>query len=224
MKTLICIPCMDQVHTAFMQSLLSMKMVGEVRFAISSSSLIYDARNHLAEQAMGGDYDRCLWLDSDMIFPADTMEKLSAHLDTGKDMVSGLYFTRKNPIVPVIYDNCGYYQEEKKLRPTAHNFFDYPKNSLCKVEGLGFGCVMLTVELLRKVKERYGLPFAPVFGFGEDLSFCGRVIDMEGEIWCDTSIKCGHIAQSLVSEETYESMGGAKRYVGQSEAGDPGKN
>lgn len=227
MKTLICIPCMDQVPTAFMQSLLSMRMVGEVRFSISCSSLIYDARNKLAEQAIDGGYDRCLWFDSDMVFPPDTMERLSEHLNNGKEIISGLYFTRKNPVIPVIYDNCGYFtQEDGKLRPTAHSFYDYPRNSVVEVEGLGFGCVMMTVDLLKRVRDKYGLPFAPVLGFGEDLSFCGRAIEMGTKIYCDTSLVCGHIAQSLVNEDTYLSLGGATKYVvaGKSQAGDPGQN
>lgn len=223
MRTLICIPCMDMVHTAFMQSLLSMRMVGEVRFAISCSSLIYDARNKLAEQAIDGEYDRCLWLDSDMVFPADTMERLSVHLDSGIEMVSGIYFTRKAPVTPVIYDNCGYYESKGLTVPTAHAFYDYPKDQLVEVEGLGFGCVMLSVPMLADIKKRYGMPFTPVMGFGEDLSFCGRVIDSGRKIYCDTSVKCGHIAQSLINEETYETMGGARR-AGNSKAGDSGQN
>lgn len=216
MKTLICIPCMDMVHTAFMQSLLQMRMVGEVRFGISSSSLIYDARNKIAEQAIEGDYDRCLWLDSDMIFPADMMEKMSAHLDNGLEIVTGLYFTRKNPIIPTIYKDCGYYENsDHKFVPSARSFLNYPKDSLVEIEGMGFGCVMHTVDMLREIKAKYGMPFTPVMGFGEDLSFCGRVIDSGRKIYADTSIKCGHIAQSIVTEETYETMGGA-RLAGQS--------
>ena len=225
MKTLICIPCMDMVHTAFMQSLLSMRMVGEIRFSIACSSLVYDARNRLADQAISGGFDRCLWLDSDMTFAPDTMERLSAHLDAGLEIVSGLYFTRKAPVTPVIYDNCGYYEANGKVTPTAHSYLDYPKNQLVEIQGMGFGCVMHTVDLLKKVRERYGMPFTPVMGFGEDLSFCGRVIDSGSKIYADTSIKCGHIAQSLVNEETYITMGGGARVnAGPGQTGDPGQN
>lgn len=223
MKTLICIPCMDMVHTAFMQSVLSMRMVGEVRFSICCSSLIYDARNKLADQAIDGGYDRCLWLDSDMVFPADTMERLSAHLDSGLEIVSGIYFTRKAPVMPVIYDNCGWYEANGKATPTAHSYLDYPENTLTEIDGMGFGCVMMSVPMLAEIRKQYGLPFTPVMGFGEDLSFCGRVIDSGRKIYCDTSIKCGHIAQSLVNEETYKTMGGARR-AEQSKSGDPGQN
>lgn len=58
-KTLICIPCMDMVHTAFMQSLLGLKIVGEASCSIKTSSLIYDARNGLTKEAVEGGYDNC---------------------------------------------------------------------------------------------------------------------------------------------------------------------
>ena len=65
MRTLIAIPCMDMVHTIFMRALLNLNKSGEVQYAISSSSLVYDARNNLAKQAINEGYDRMLWLDSE---------------------------------------------------------------------------------------------------------------------------------------------------------------
>lgn len=209
LKTLICIPCMDQVPAAFMRSIMHMRTVGDVRIGMSVSSLVYDSRNQLANQAIDGGFDRTLWFDSDMTFDADTMERLSARMDEGRDMVSGIYFTRKKPIVPVIYSECGFAQgEDGKMIPAAKSYRDYPKNEIFQVEGIGFGCCMVTVELLKKVKDTYGLPFSPAMGFGEDLSFCGRAIELGAKIWVDSSIKCGHIAQSLVDEDTFLTGGG----------------
>ena len=72
-KTLIAIPCMDMVHTGFMRSLLGLHHPGAVRYSLTMSSLIYDARNSLAKQAVTEGYDRVLWLDSDMDFAPDLM-------------------------------------------------------------------------------------------------------------------------------------------------------
>ena len=119
MKTLICIPALDSVNTSFMRCLLSLRPVGEVRFAITQSSLIYDARNILSVQAITGGFDRVMWLDSDMIFEPDLMERLSKTLDEGYDLVSGLYFTRKPPHRPVIYDGCRTFEQDGKTRCAA---------------------------------------------------------------------------------------------------------
>ena len=151
MKTLICIPCMDMVHTEFMKSLLGMRRVGDTKYTISCSSLIYDARNNMARRAVREGFDRVLWLDSDMSFEPDLMERLSARLDEGLEYVSGLYFTRKAPVRPVLYKECGYYEKDGEVSPVAIWYDDYPRESLFKVEATGFGGVMMTTALIEKV-------------------------------------------------------------------------
>lgn len=210
MKTLIAIPCMDMVHTEFMKSLLGMRRVGETKFMISCSSLIYDARNAMARKAVNEGYDRILWLDSDMSFDPDLMERLSAHLDDGKEFISGIYFTRKAPVRPVLYKECGYYDMGGgSVSPKAVWYDDYPKDSLFPIKASGFGGVMLTTELIKKVADQYGLPFAPMLGFGEDLSFCARATECGAELWCDSTIKMGHVGLGTITENVYLSQGGS---------------
>lgn len=207
MRTLICIPCMDMVHTEFMKSFLAMRRVGETKITISCSSLIYDARNTMARRAVKEGFDRVLWLDSDMSFDPDLMERLSARLDEGKEFVTGLYFTRKAPVRPVIYKECGYYEmEDGAVSPRAVWYDDYPREDLFKIEAAGFGGVMMTVDLINKVAGKFGLPFAPMLGFGEDLSFCGRAIQCGAELWCDSTIKMGHVGLGTITESVYLSQ------------------
>lgn len=206
MKTLIAMPCMDMVHTSFMRSLLQMTKVGEVGFAISSSSLVYDARNTLAKQALQGEFDRVLWLDSDMEFKTDLMERLMKDMDeNGLDMVGGLYFSRKEPIVPVVYQKVGYFHsdEDDSVTPAALNYYEYPKDELFPCEGIGFGSVLVKADLIKKVQDKHGLPFSPILGFGEDLSFCVRARDVGATIMCDSRIKLGHTGLRTITEEMY---------------------
>ena len=207
MKTLLAIPCMDMVHTGFMKSLLMMNRVGEIGFSIISSSLIYDARNNLAKHAIDGDFDRILWLDSDMEFKPDLMVELMKDMDENNlDIVGGLYFTRRKPSIPVVYQKVGYYHsdEDDSVSPAALSYYEYPKDQLFPCEGIGFGAVLVKTELVKKVQEKYGLPFSPILGFGEDLSFCMRARDVGSEIYCDSRIKVGHIGQYTFSEEGYK--------------------
>lgn len=206
MKTLIAIPCMDMVHTTFMKALLQMRKAGDIGFAISSSSLVYDARNNLAKQAVDGGFDRILWLDSDMDFDTDLLERLTSDLEEHKlDIVGGIYFSRKEPIVPVVYQKVGYYHDEEldTVTPCALNYYEYPKDELFPCEGIGFGAVLVTVDLVKKVQEKYGLPFSPVLGFGEDLSFCIRARDVGATIMCDSRIKVGHVGNKAYTEKDY---------------------
>lgn len=201
MKTLIAIPCMDMVHTDFLRSCLGLEKMGEVRFGFAQSSVIYDARNALANMAIGENFDRVLWLDSDMSFDGDLFLRLSEHLDMGKEMVSGLYFSRKGETKPIIYKRL--YIKAEGPEAVAENYDDYPVDDLFKIEGCGFGAVMMTVDLLKRVKDKYALPFFPVSGFGEDLSFCLRAIQMGADIWCDSTIKLGHVGLAVYNEDLY---------------------
>lgn len=205
MKTLIAIPCMDMVHTTFLRSLIGMNRCGETQFAIACSSLIYDARNQLVKKAIDENFDRILWLDSDMDFQPDLMNRLSARLDEGRDLVTGIYFSRRAPVKPVFYEAVGYYHDDENQSVTPHAvpFLEYPKDSLFEIQGCGFGGVMHTVELAKKVQDKYGVPFAPILGFGEDLSFCVRARDVGATLWCDSSIKLGHVGYGTITEDAY---------------------
>ena len=208
MKTLIALPCMDMVHTIFLKSLLSMDRIGQCGFAFSCSSLIYDARNQLAKQAVNEGYDRVLWLDSDMDFQPDLLKQLSADMDEGREFVSGLYFKRKAPVKPVIYKSLGFYKDEgvEGVTPVAVPYEDYPQDSIFTIAACGFGGCLVSVDLIKRVGEKFGLPFSPIMGFGEDLSFCTRVTELGVEMYCDSRVKMGHVGLGTITEETYFQM------------------
>lgn len=205
MRTLIAIPAMDMIHTVFFKSVVQMDKVGDVRFALTSSSLVYAARNDLAKKAITEGFDRVLWFDSDMEFAPDVMKRLSADLDEGRDFVTGLYFKRRAPIEPCVYKEVGYYHkpETNEVTPVALAYEDYPRDQIFEIGGCGFGCVMMNTSLLIKVVSEVGAPFSPRLGFGEDLTFCKHVESLGVKMYCDSRIKCGHVGQGTITEETY---------------------
>lgn len=223
MKTMIAIPCMDTVPTQFMERLLALYRPDGTMIITARSSLIYDARNILSKMALDQHYDRILWLDSDMVFPADLLDRLSSDMDTGKRYVSGMYFTRKNPVHPVIYKETGYRKEEGGQIPycTPVDYFQYENainekwdytvsgdgNPDCvfEVAATGMGCCLMETSVIQEVFDRFGLPFTPMPGFGEDLSFCRRCEELGIQMWCDSSVQCGHIAQKVVGINEYKS-------------------
>ena len=206
MRTLIAIPCMDMIHTIFFKSVLGLQREGECRFALSCSSLVYDARNKLANQAVDEGFDRILWLDSDMDFQPDLLVQLSKTMEeTGADIVSGIYFTRRSPLQPVVYETVGYWHnaELNEVTPHAVSYKDYPKDSVFKISGCGFGGVLVKTDITKKVIDKFGVPFAPILGFGEDLSFCLRAEECGGKMVCDSRIKLGHVGLGTFTEEAY---------------------
>lgn len=208
MRTMIAIPCMDMMHSQFVMSLTGLRLDGEVKFAYSVSSLVYDSRNGLARKAIVEKYDQILWLDSDMEFDPDLYKRLKADLDEGRDMVCGIYVTRKPPIKPVIFDKCGYeHLQGNEVKPIAKTMYDYPKDDIFEVEACGFGGVLMKVDLLREIEAKYGLPFSPILGFGEDISFCLRVRESGHKIFCDSRVKMGHVGNYTYKENDYVAGG-----------------
>ena len=63
----------------------------------------------------------------------------------------------------------------------------------------------MNVSLIKKVQDKFGLPFSPILGFGEDLSFCARARQVGAEIYCDSRAKMGHVGLGVIGEETYQS-------------------
>lgn len=197
---------MDMVHAQFMRSLLMLNTNGhEINYEIVAGSLIYDSRNRLLQTALRIGADRIFWLDSDMQIPTDALQVLSKDIDDGCDIVSGLYFQRKDLHAPVIFKECYIMQEEDGPKwPTATKYFDYPKDSLFEVQAFGFGCCLMTIDAVKKVVDNLGMmPFMPVAGFGEDLSFCMRAQNVGLKLWCDSRVKCGHIGYKSFTEQDY---------------------
>ena len=209
MKTLIAVPCFDMVHTEFMQSIVALEKPEDTSFTVVKNTLISFARNTIARNAIEAGFDRIMWIDSDMNIPRDALIKLTADMDTGIgiDMVTGLYFTRQAPIKPVIYDTLYWEKKDGKVDAGAGNYYEYPEG-LIPIAGCGFGCCLTSVDLIRRVWEKeQEPPFAELQGFGEDLSFCERVIRCGGSMYADTTVKCGHVGMQEYNEQIYRAQG-----------------
>lgn len=207
MKTLIAVPAMDQVASEFAYSLAAMDKVGECVLGFEISSLIYDARNELVKRAVALQTDYILWLDSDMVFGRDLMYRLMDDMD-GRDMVSGLYFRRKPPYYPVISKHL---KTAEKFGEAAEEepFLDYP-DEIFEIAGCGFGCVMLRTEACVEMALAGKEWFKPYGGVGEDLAFCSRMTEIGRKMYCDPTIKLGHVGRAIVTEDVFQRMKNAK--------------
>lgn len=201
MRTMIAIPAMDTVQTEFCQSLVNLAPVGSVQTAMVTCSLVYKARDDLAQAALAQGADYVLWLDSDMIFPATLLTDLMRDMQ-GRDIVTGVYHMRRPPYQPVLWRRLrqGLTPEERE----DEVYTDYPRGELFTVEGCGFGCVLMRAEVLGTVIGKYHEAFAPLPGYGEDLSFCLRARGCGYDIWCDPRLQIGHKAATIVTDETWQ--------------------
>ena len=201
MKTLIAVPCMDYLEADFVECLTNLildpQTPGEIDVRYLKASLIYDARNQIMRYVLEHkEYDYVLWLDSDMTFDSDLLRRLMEDME-GRLAVTGLCFGRRPPFKPCVYNRLEVQQDGKVVLPVAKNWMDYPRDQIFEVEACGFACVLMRREVL-EVMAIYGVPFYPVGGMGEDLTFCWRANKMGIRFHCDSRLKIGHIMRMSV--------------------------
>ena len=182
------VPTVDYVPADFVKSLAKLSLrLGRERIPadveIVGGTLVYIARNRLANRAIRDEYTHVLWLDSDMTFSDSIVEDL---LFCGKEMVCGAFVSRRPPYGPCVYTDISDPANMKKVE----NFGTEP----FRVDGCGFAAVLTSVSLLDAVQSNFGTCFRPTEQYGEDLAFCDRVKQLGREIWCEPTVRPGHIA------------------------------
>lgn len=204
-KILIAVPCMDMVSARFAQSLATLRKVDTCVVSFLMGSLVYDSRNKLAGYAVEIEADYILWLDSDMVFPPDTLERMVGVMDQHDeiDILSGLYFRRGQPFTPVAFDKLEINQENEC---EYEDMQDVPEE-LSEIAGCGFGCVLMRTDCLFDIASKYdGVWFTPLGNVGEDCSFCIRARNEGYKIFMDPSIELGHMAYAPVTRELYQAL------------------
>ena len=188
MKLMVAVPTTDYVHAEFVRCLgqLCIELAGngtEVDLQVQSGTLVYIARNRLARKAIDRGFTHVLWLDSDMTFNPNIVDDL---LFCGKEMVCGAFVSRRPQYSPCVYSDIS---DPGNMVPVK-NFGTEP----FRVDGCGFAAVLTETQLLKDVWSKYGTCFRPTEKYGEDLAFCDRVKQIGGEIWCEPTVRPGHIA------------------------------
>lgn len=174
------------VHYKFVNSYLGLQRPQGATTISLVGSLTALARNSIVEMAKSnGHFTHLLFLDTDMTFPSDTIKKLISH---DKDIVSGLYFERYAPYRPML----------RKRFEDGYSLVDYTQSNLVKCDALGAGCLLIKMEVFEKLSKPYFEYRLTQTGIketflSEDIVFCERARDAGFEIWCDTTIRCGHL-------------------------------
>lgn len=184
MRLMIAIPCGDTVRYEFAQSLANLcKHLSDIGIDYDvewlEGSLIYMARDELANRAINGEYDYVFWLDSDMRFSPDVFDLLRA---AKEPFVTGIYRSRRSP-----YAICLAQYPDNGTR-----VIDLPAENF-EVSWCGFGCVLMKTEVLYEVRSIFQQMFTPTPKGGEDISFCQRWRDLGGKVIAVPDAKAEHI-------------------------------
>lgn len=188
MKLMVAVPTTDYVNAEFMKCLVNMGMKlardgVKADVQVIGGTLVYIARNRLANRAIRDGYTHVLWLDSDMTFSENIVDDL---LFCGKEMVCGAFVGRRPPYGPCVYSDISDPGNMIQVKDFGTEPF--------RVDGCGFATVLTAVSLLKDVQDKFETCFRPNERYGEDLAFCDRVKQLGREIWCDPTVRPGHIA------------------------------
>lgn len=200
MKIAILMPTLETLPVDTVGSLIGILKREQTTIYFASSSLVYDSRNQLMNIAYREKPDYVLWIDSDMVFPSDALDRL---IQADKDFITGLYFGRKNTHEPIIYRTV-------KPRTFRHNAIneveDCISEELFTVQGCGFGFVLMKNKVIEDMINAYRSPFEPYKNLGEDLSFCYRWLKLSkhNQIWCDSTIPIQHVGTQKFGRQDWQ--------------------
>lgn len=127
-KCLVCIPSIsDMVSKEFMirVQLLGSPMNFNLAWDYPVGYEIGEARNNAAIKALQNNVALLLFLDDDVIFPANAIVELYKTMElTGADIVSGLYYAKALPSAPLVFRDYG-----------TTGFRDFKQGDLIEVTG-----------------------------------------------------------------------------------------
>lgn len=175
---------------------------------------IVQARNDTVTTFLKTDSDYLFWIDTDMGFAPDTVDRLVACADPVKrPIVGGLCFMNRElgpdgmggmfiQPVPTIFD---WWKNEVGGGFTART--EYERDQLIQVAATGSACILIHRSALEKIEAEYGKTwYSPVRSgidgafLSEDLSLCMRAAAMEIPIHIHTGIKTSHFKHMWLDE------------------------
>jgi cellulose synthase/poly-beta-1,6-N-acetylglucosamine synthase-like glycosyltransferase len=196
MRVAICIPARGQmeVTTAFDLTMMAAYMAGKKNIDLnvytSQGTLIFDQRNSLVHTAVVEKCDYILFIDADMRFPKNTLERLLSHK---KDIIGVNATTRMMPPKPTARN----IQINEDGSVDWLEVFSNKEKGIGKVDAIGCGVMLIKTSCLKNIPQPYFYFEQLLKGklLGEDIYFCIKAKDAGIDTWVDhdLSMEIGHV-------------------------------
>ena len=183
---------------------------------------IVQARNDSARQFTYDmpHVDWMLWIDTDMGFEADSVDRLMEVADPeNAPIVGGLCFMNRE----VGVDGVGGYLVEPA--PTIFDWYDngeqhgftvrreYERDQLVQCAATGSAFLLIHKSVFTRIADEYGASwYSPIFNhttntwISEDLSLCTRANSLEIPVHVHTGIKTTHLKHLWLDERIYDRL------------------
>ncbi|GAC1629800.1 MAG: hypothetical protein NVS9B10_21510 [Nevskia sp.] len=193
----ICIPSTDLVHADFAMCLCALtylRIPAGLVLINNKGSILPQNRNKGVEEALNLDVSHILFLDSDMVFPPDTLARLLQH---DRDIVGCTYARRFPPHLTLGQPLDGLTLEASG---GLHEVAALPTGVLL-VRSTVFARLRRPYFRFETVEEAEGI--APAIN-GEDYVFCRLAREAGFRIWLDVdlSMLIGHLGQQTFRLQT----------------------
>lgn len=182
------VPSPDMLHADFAMALAAMCFDpgAPILLINAKGSLITVGRNNCVQLAQKDHCTHLLYLDSDMVFPSDTLKRLLAH---EKDVVGATYHRRTPP-----FDLHGITAEGKKP--------DLTQPGLEEMHFMPTGCLLIAMPVFERLRKPYFRELSDEKSgkiMGEDYAFslCARMVGFQLWLDRDLSREIGHIGQQV---------------------------
>lgn len=180
----------------------------EIAFAWYSGSPRVDAlRDQAGADAVAGGFSHLLFLDADMVWPTDVLDRMLAHHDRG--IVSGFYTLKSPPYTPVALTN-GVRTEGSVVTTYEHDvdaaLDDRP--DLRPQQVVGMGCTLIPTSIFAQLGARpwfaYGIDDEGWPMVSEDVAFCEKARSAGVSVWLDPLVRCGHVTTQIVDHRWHQ--------------------
>lgn len=151
------------------------------------------ARNEITRAALAiPEVTHLAWIDDDMVFTPDALMRLMGHQ---RLIIGGLCHSRRQPYMPTLIQGLPLGQQSDL--PLSYQY-DYPEG-LVEVEATGAAFLVVARQVFDAIAKSGEAPWDQA-GYGEDVSFCRRARAAGFNIWVDTTVKIGHVAEVVVDD------------------------
>lgn len=182
-----------EMATSLYSNLINIGQTGQMANLLFQIGGYVDVnRNKIVEEAIKQGTTHLMFIDADMVFPDDGVMQL---FKQDKDIIGANYNVRLDPTSP---DFSG--PTVKMLvdgKPVSMVNKDFP-TELFECYALGTGFMMIKTEVFKKLKYPYFEAIIDRKGHHtEDVEFCRRANEAGFKIYCDPTIKMGHIGSYM---------------------------
>lgn len=161
---------------------------------------VADLRDEAVIAAMKLECSHILFLDADMVWPNDVLDRMLRHHHRG--IVSGLYHLKSWPHWPVALKNATWNDADQNYDYVYDEHAHSGDEMLRSEQLVGMGCTLVPMEVFSRMERpwfKYQQDGEGMTTITEDVYFCQQAIAAGCPIWLDPSVTCGHISQQPIT-------------------------